>query len=256
MTPRLPDAFLGPPIAHRGLHDRPAGIIENSMPAINAAVAAGYGIEIDIQPDAHGAARVFHDYDLKRLTGAEGAIADIDDAGLATLRLTGSSAAIPLLTDVLAAVDGRVPLLVEIKDQDRRLGPGVGPLERAVAAALDGYAGPVAVMSFNPHSVAAFAAVAPAVPRGLVTERFIPEVWTDVPADRLAALARMEDADRLGISFISHDHRDLQSPEVARMKAAGHAILCWTVRSPAAEAAARQVAHNITFEKYRAPLTT
>ena len=254
--PALPAGFLGAPIAHRALHDRAAGRPENSAAAVRAAVAAGYGIEIDIQPSADGVPMVFHDYDLARLTGREGRIADLTAAELAALPLLGGEEGVPTLAQVLALVAGRVPLLIEVKDQDGAMGPKVGPLERAVAAALRGYDGPVAVMSFNPHSVAALAATAPDVPRGLTTWEWEPREAAEdgVDAAACARLRQIADYDRVGASFISHHHRDLARPRVAELKAKGAAVLCWTIRSRAEEAEARRIAQNVTFEGYAAAL--
>ncbi len=252
MNPALPPVFLGAPIAHRALHDRAAGRPENSGPAIAAAVAAGYGIEIDVQLSADGEAMVFHDEALKRLTGREGLVREHAAADLARIELSGGGGTIPTLADCLRTVAGRVALLIEIKDQDGAMGPRVGPLEEAVARELSGYAGPVAVMSFNPHSVRAMARLAPGVPRGLTTC-----AWTDEDADGLGedALERLRaiaDFDDVGASFISHDASDLGSPAVAALKARGVPVLCWTIRSAEAEAEARKVARNITFEGYPA----
>lgn len=253
--PALPASFLGAPIAHRALHDRAAGRPENSAAAIRAAVDAGYGIEIDIQPSADGVPMVFHDYGLERLTGRPGRIADLTAADLAGTQLLGGTGGVPTLAEVLKIVDGRVPLLVEIKDQDGGMGPNVGPLERAVAAVLAGYGGPVAVMSFNPHSVAAMADAAPDIPRGLTTCGWEPEdaaedgVRPDL-ADRLRAIP---DYDRVGACFISHHHLDLDRPRVAELKAQGAAVLCWTIRTSEEEARARKTAQNVTFEGYAAP---
>lgn len=251
MTP-LPRAFLDRPIAHRALHDRAAGRIENSPAAIRAAIAAGYGIEIDIQRSADGQAMVFHDYDLQRLTGTRGAIQQHSAKALRGLTLTGGNDTIPTLPEVLALVGGAVPLLIEVKDQDGAMGPRVGPLEDAVAAALDGYDGPVALMSFNPHSVAALADRMPQHPRGLTTCAYAPEDHPTLPAATRDTLRGIPDAHRTGASFISHDHRDLSSPRVAALKAQGLAVLCWTVRSPEEEASARRIAQNVTFEGYTA----
>jgi glycerophosphoryl diester phosphodiesterase len=249
-SPELPAAFLGPPIAHRGLHDRAAGRIENGRAAVAAAVAAGYGVEIDVQRAADGEAMVFHDEALGRLTGAPGLVAEHDAAALGRLRLTGSDEGVPTLGEILALVAGRAALLVEVKDQDGALGPAVGALEARVAALLAHYDGPVAVMSFNPHAVAALAAAAPGLPRGLTTCAFDRADWP-LPDYRRAELAGMADFARVGASFVSHDRRDLGSPAVARRRAEGVPVLCWTVRSPAEEAAARAVAANVTFEGYR-----
>ncbi|MCE6959932.1 phosphodiesterase [Cereibacter sphaeroides] len=250
----LPEAFLRLPIAHRALHDRAGGRPENSPAAVRAAVEAGYGIEIDLQLSADGAAMVFHDEALDRLTGATGPVSARSAAELAGIRLRDSDEGIPTLGRILGIVDGRVPLVIEIKDQDGALGPTVGPLEAATARALEGYAGPVAVMSFNPHSIAEMARLAPHLPRGLVTCSYNPQDWAPTPAETCERLRAIPDFDRVGASFISHEAADLSRPRVAELKAAGAAILCWTIRSPTDEAKARRIADNVTFEGYLSPL--
>lgn len=245
----LPDAFLTRPIAHRGLHNSASGVPENSCAAVRAAIERGYGIEIDLQLTADDEAVVFHDYALERLVGAPGSVREKSLTAMSRLRLVGSDQTVPSFAEVLSIVDGQVPLLVELKDQDGALGANVGPLERAVASALAGYAGPVAVMSFNPYSIFALQSLAPDMPRGLVTSAFEPVFW-DAPAERLEALARIEDFDRVGACFVSHAHRTLNAPAIADLKARDVPILCWTVRSAEEEAAARQIADNVTFEGY------
>jgi len=254
MTP-LDPAFLSAPIAHRGYHDLSHGVPENSRASFEAAIAAGYGIELDVQMSRDGRAMVFHDYSLERLTDASGAVRQHDAGELGTIALKGSGEGIPTLAEVLALVAGRTPLLIEIKDQDGAMMENTGPLERAVAADLAGYAGPVAVMSFNPHAMAAFASAAPDVARGLTTCSYLPADWPLLPASSFAKLRDFPAFEALGASFISHRVSDLSRPRVAEVKAKGAHILCWTVRSAAQEAQARQIAHNITFEGYPAPLT-
>lgn len=247
--PDLPAAFLRAPLAHRGLHDRAAGRIENSRAAIDAAMAAGYGIELDVQRAACGAAMVFHDDALRRLTGRPGRVRDYDAAELAGFALLGGGETIPSLPEILDRVAGRVPLLIEVKDQDGALGPAVGPLEARVARDLVGYSGPVALMSFNPHSVAALARSAPERSRGLTSCAFPRRDWP-LDAERRASLAALTDFDRAEAGFVSHHHRDLDNPAIVRLRARGVPILCWTIRSPREEAIARRSADNITFEGY------
>lgn len=246
--PDLPSEFLTRSIAHRALHGG-AGP-ENSRAAIAAAMTAGYGIEIDLQASADDVAMVFHDAQLDRLTRAKGAVSARRARELTRLRLRGTSERIPTLREVLGLVGGRVPLLIEIKDQSGALGAVDGRLEADTAAALKDYPGPVAVMSFNPHSMAEMARVAPDVPRGLVSCAFAPEDWPDIPGDRLIELATLDAVGPTGASFISHDRRDLASAPVAELKAQGAPILCWTVKSAAQEVQARLIADNITFEGY------
>jgi glycerophosphoryl diester phosphodiesterase len=247
----LPAKFLARPFAHRGLHDAGDGRPENSLAAAEAAIEHGYGIEFDVQGTADARAVVFHDYALDRLTGANGAVRQKTVAELAHIRLTSSDEGIPSLGEFLALVAGRVPLLLEIKDQDGALGKGVGTLEKAVAEALDGYEGDVAVMSFNPNSVAVMKDFAPDRPRGLVTSAFLRARWPVAKAVR-SRLRKIPDYARTGAVFITHQFSDLDRVRVAQLKAAGATVICWTVRSVEEERAARRVADNVTFEGYLA----
>jgi glycerophosphoryl diester phosphodiesterase len=253
MTPvPLPESLKRLPIAHRGLHDRARGRIENAPAAIRAAVAAGYGIEIDLQLSQDGQAMVFHDETLDRLTGETGAVGARTAAALCRIRLGDSDDTIPTLADVLDLIAGRVPLLIEIKDQSLTMGPTDGRLEGATAAALRGYRGDVAVMSFNPASVAEMARLAPLIPRGITTAAYDPADWAPLPPATCDRLRAIPDYGPTGSSFISHEAADLDRPRVAELKAAGAAILCWTIRSSDAEARARRIADNVTFEGYAA----
>ena len=247
--PALPEAFLTRPIAHRALHDAAKGRPENSRAAVEAAVNQNFGIEIDVQLTSDNQALVFHDYDLDRLTIARGHIRERSAADLATINLKNSAEGLPTLREILEIVAGKVALLIELKDQDGGLGPDVGPLEAAVASNLEDYQGPVAVMSFNPHSVSAMQTLLPNAPRGLVTDAFKSDNWP-ISEKRLNEVAQIPDYERVGASFISHNRRDLDMPRVAELKKAGATILCWTVRSSVEEAEAREIADNITFEGY------
>lgn len=246
----LPREFLKAPIAHRALHDAEQGVPENSRSAVQRAVRAGYGIEIDIQLSADGVAMVFHDNTLDRLTHTTGPVAMRTAQELSDLALRGSDDRIPTLAEILDAVGGAVPLLIEIKDQSGGIGEAADTLERAVAKDLDGYDGPAAVMSFNPHIIGAMRNLAPDIPRGLVSSAFIPSKWPQLSPELCTHLRSISDFGRVGAGFISHDWSDLGSPRVAELKANGTPILCWTVTTPQIEAEARRLADNITFEGY------
>ena len=253
--PDLDPAFVVRPLSHRALHDVSAGRPENSRAAIRAAIAAGYGIEIDVQLSLDGQAMVFHDYDLTRLTGQRGPVRQRAAAELAKMPLSGGDGeTVPTLSDVLALVEGAAPLLIEIKDQDGAMGPNVGTLEYATAQALKSYGGPVAVMSFNPHAVAALARLMPGVSRGLVTCAYSPLDWPLLPPATCDHLRAIPDYDRVGASFVSHNVIDLHNPRLSELRAAAAPILCWTVTSPEIEAEARKIVDNITFEGYLAAL--
>lgn len=251
MTP-LPPAFLARPIAHRGYHDKMAGRIENSPSAFGAAIDAGYGIELDLQLSRDGVAMVFHDDVLDRLTAETGRVRDRDSEALTGLVLKGATDRIPTLAEVLAQVGGAVPLLIELKDQHGAMGDTDGRLEKAVAEALTGYDGPVALMSFNPNMVRRVGRLCPDLPRGLISSAWRKIDEPHVPVDTRARLAAIPDFDAVGASFLSHDVTNLAAPRVEQIKAQGHTILCWTVRSPDQERDARKIADNITFEGYAA----
>ncbi len=251
MTP-LPTEFLTRPLAHRGYHDRSLGIPENSRSAFEAAVDTGYGIELDVQFSADGEAMVFHDFTLDRLTVETGYVRRRRRSELEAVHLVGSAETIPALEEVLALVAGRVPVLVEIKTPRKAGMDAMGSLARAVARAMKPYDGPIAVMSFSPNAVDAFAAAAPRVPRGLTTCAFRSEDWPDTPYSELARLRDISAYDRLGVTFISHLATDLHRERVSELKAAGANVLGWTVRDARQEADVRRFADNITFEGYAA----
>ena len=129
--------------AHRGLHK--SGVPENSLAAFDAACEAGYGIELDVQLSRDGVVMVFHDYSLLRMTGCDKKLSELDASELSELRLDGSDQAIPTLKEVLDLVDGRAPLLIELKGEeaDASLCPRVEKL-------LRDYKGAYCFESFNP----------------------------------------------------------------------------------------------------------
>lgn len=246
----LDPLFLTRPLAHRGLHDQSRKAAENSPQAFRRAIEHGYGIELDVQPSSDGQAMVFHDHLLDRLTDESGLVRGRSADALGRIGLKGGGDHIPTLAEVLTLVAGRAPLLVEIKDQDGTLGPDTGVLERAVAKELANYAGPVAVMSFNPHAVAIMHDLLPKLSVGLVTGSFDSLWWVDVPDERLSELRQIVDFDRTGACFISHDQYLLDAPRVVELRQSGVSVLSWTIRSQAQECDARKLADNITFEGY------
>ena len=246
----LPEVFLQKPIAHRALHDEAAGRAENHLAAMDAALSKGFRIEIDIQRSKDGQAMVFHDYHLSRLTEGTGAIAQKTAEELAKLKFRTGELGIPTLREVLKHIAGRVPLLIEIKDQDGIMGPNVGTLEREVARLVKSYVGPVAFMSFNPHAMAVMAEEAPQIARGLTTSGFSKQDWFNLKETVREHLRNVRDYERVGASFVSHQVTDLASQRVNELKELGARILTWTVRNADEAAEAAKVAENITFEGY------
>lgn len=152
-------AKYGTKFAHRGLWD--AQTPENSLAAFAKAVDAGYGIEFDIHKTKDGHVVVFHDDTLTRMCGVEGKIEDKTLAELRELRLSGTDEKIPLLTEMLALVDGRVPLLVELKGA--ALDTSLCPVANEI---LSQYKGDYIIESFNPLLVRWYRKNAPGVVRG------------------------------------------------------------------------------------------
>jgi len=246
----LPSSLLTEPVVHRGLHDVANGVQENSPSSFKAAVNNGYGIELDLQMSSDGEAVVFHDYTLDRVTDETGPIFTRTAAEIRQIRLKAGNEPILDLPELLELVDGQVPLLIELKDQDGALGQNVGRLEPRVAEVLSNYSGDAVVMSFNPHSIAMMSKIAPNIPRGLTTSDFKVESWPMLPRGRAKELAAIPDFDRVGASFISHDHRVLDMAAVKKLKDRNIPVLCWTIKSQEQENRARRIADNITFEGY------
>jgi glycerophosphoryl diester phosphodiesterase len=207
--------------AHRGLHG--AGRAENSPDAFAAAIAAGLGIECDVQRTLDGRAVVFHDWELDRLTGEDGPVARRSVAELTRIELRGTEETIPTLRDLLKLIGGRVPLLIELKSRKER---PVSPLCRAVLRDLEGYRGPHAVMSFDPRVGRWFAGHSPGTVRGLVV--------SEANARTLgAAMKRRLTLWRAKPDFLAYDVRDLPSRFAAAQRARGLPVLTWTVVSSA-----------------------
>ncbi len=249
--PALDPAFLKTPIAHRALHDASKGVYENCRSAIIAAIEHGYAIEIDLQLSADGRAMVFHDDTLDRLTDKHGDVSDYTAAELTQIKVGSGQDVIEPLEDILRLVDGRVPLLIELKDQSRQLSQTDGRLEQATIDALSLYEGAVAVMSFNPHMIATMAKLSSDLPLGLTTGSFMDPTW-GIDAERIEHLSQIADFDPTRYSFVSHFALELAAPCIQMLKDQGTAIFTWTIRSPEAEAVARQTVDNITFEGYLA----
>lgn len=207
--------------AHRGLHD--SAIPENSLAAFSAAIARGLGIECDLRVSADGRAMVFHDAGLERLTGRLGQTAQLSVGELTALKLGASDQHIPTLRDMLDLVAGQVPILLELKT-DRR--ESVHKLCRAVRRDIEGYAGNVAVMSFDPRISGWFARRMPQLPRGLVITEEDARTFSGAVRRRLAVYhARPQ--------FLAYDIRDLPSRFASHHADKGLPVLTWTVRNAA-----------------------
>lgn len=158
--------FYGTNIAHRGLYTADQTIPENSIAAFKSAVEEGYGIELDVQLTSDGYVVVFHDGDLKRMCGDSREVKDVTFDELQTMRLAGTDEKIPLFSEVLRVIGGKVPLVVELKVGNRPV-----ELSKKTYAFLKDYVGDVCIESFNPFIVAWFRFNAPELFRGLLAQR-------------------------------------------------------------------------------------
>lgn len=216
-----PDWLTAQAYAHRGLHD--ADIPENSLAAFAAAIERGLGIECDIRVSSDSRAMVFHDAETDRLTGHAGATANMTVGQLTALTLGQSAEHVPTLRDMLDLVAGRVPLLLELKTDGNE---PVHKLCRAVRRDVEGYAGKVAVMSFDPRIGEWFASHMHDMPRGIVI--------TEQGSRTLSgAVKRRVQTKKAKPQFLAYDVRDLPSRFAKSYAKCGTPILSWTVKSDA-----------------------
>ena len=223
------------PIAHRGLHSPDKGIFENTLSAALAAKEAGYAIEIDLQPSADGIPMVFHDYQLKRMTGHDGKTRELDLESLRQLKIAGTKDHIPTLREFLDLVRGQVPIVLELKGL-----PGMDDgFVDAVARELAHYDGDVAIMSFHHHILRDARALHPGIALGLTAE------GDDSAYEQHSQIVKETEPD-----FISYELANLNCRFVSEFTASGKPAICWTVRSAEDAAHADKHVDQITFEGF------
>jgi glycerophosphoryl diester phosphodiesterase len=243
------DWLTANPIAHRGLHDAGCGLIENTAGAVRAAIAAGYGIEVDVQISADGEAMVHHDDVLGRLTEGEGRLDGRSAAALQCIAFRGSDERMLTLGELCDLVAGRATMLVELKsrfDDD-------GRLAARVATVLAGYRGPVAPMSFDPRPILKLRHQAPHLTLGMVAakERAQPHLKA-MPARLLQGMGYLVTAAAARPQFLAYGVADLPAfaPLFAR-RVLRMPLLTWTVRTEADRRRAQRWADQMIFEGFR-----
>jgi glycerophosphoryl diester phosphodiesterase len=246
---RAPDWLTARPVAHRGLHDRARGIIENMPGAALAAIDDNFAIECDIQLTADGEAMVHHDDGLGRLTDGSGALLGMSSNALKEVRFKDTSERMMSLADLCILVRGRVPIIVEVKshfDGDRRL-------VKRMAEVLASYSGPVAGMSFDPDQVMALRDLIPERPRGIVAQTDYTETdWPEATAGQREGMRYLRHAFRTRPQFVAYWVNNLPAPApwIAR-RVFGLPLLTWTVRNEQQRACAGQHADQMIFEGFR-----
>ncbi|MBR2688169.1 MAG: glycerophosphodiester phosphodiesterase [Aquamicrobium sp.] len=224
------------PIAHRGFHDLNDKRWENTLSAFSAAIERGYAIECDVHLSADGVPIVIHDDDLRRLTGTEGFVWQRTAAEMAQLRVGGTDDHPPTLRELLDLVDGRVPLVVEIKGTP---GHDAG-LVKAVGRLLKRYEGQVAIMSFDHWLIREFETEVPGIPGGL-TAYGTANHETEAHFSMLAH----------GIAFTSYAAGDLPNRFVSFVREKlGMPVITWTIRDQPAIDLTFRYADQMTFEGF------
>jgi glycerophosphoryl diester phosphodiesterase len=256
-----PGWLVAKPVAHRGLHDSGLhdsglrdsglGVIENTCAAALAAIAANCSIECDVQMSRDGEAFVFHDENLERLTATQGRLDGLDAKDIARVQLVGCAEFIPSLSDFLACVAGRTPLVVEIKSAFN----GDMRLAERTASVVAHANGPIALKSFDPAIMAHLRAHRARLglmqtPLGMVSEaRFEPAEYPEIDAETRLNLMHFLYWPQTRPEFLSWCVHDLPHavPHLLR-EALGVPVMAWTVRTPDDWARAALWADQAIFE--------
>jgi glycerophosphoryl diester phosphodiesterase len=238
------DWLTARPIAHRGLHDAGAGVIENTTSAFRATIAGGYGIECDLQISGDGEAMVHHDDALGRLTDGEGRLDAMPAAALKRVAFKASADRMLTLGELCDLVAGRATLVIELKSRFT----GDLRLPARAAAVLAGYAGPAALMSFDPELMAAVRKAAPALARGMIGMRRDPGS-ADVQSPRLRYARHLLAALP---QFLAYRVADLTTaPPLIARHLLRMPLLTWTVRTVEDRTRAARFADQMIFEGFR-----
>lgn len=236
--------------AHRGLHDQGAGIPENSRAAFRRAVRHGFGAELDVHLLADGSLAVFHDSDLARMTGREGAVEELSAERLSDYRLGGTEETIPPLCDVLELFEGTgLPLLVELKTYRGNH----NALTARAAAELYKYRVPYLIESFDPRCLLWLRRFRPEIVRGQLAQDFLrsPADASGMgkAMDRVLTDMALNAVTRPDFVAFRFDHRDARGARRA-MRRKGVDVFYWTIRSRGDMETAEAEGAQIIFEGF------
>lgn len=224
-------------IVHRGLHNKENP--ENTLGAFERAVEKGYVIELDVQLLKDGTVVVVHDNKLSRLCGEDRYVSNLTFDEIKNFRVLSSNFSIPSLKEVLELVNGKVPLLIEIKNPLK-----IGDLEKKTWELLKDYNGEYAVQSFNPYSLAWFKDNAPNVLRGQLSSFFKGENLSLIKKSFLKKLKLNKVSCP---NFISYNAENLPNKYVTKCDLP---VLAWTVRSQEQYLNVVKYCDNIIFENF------
>lgn len=232
--------LLNKPISHRGLHDTD-NIPENSLSAFENSVKNGYAIELDVRIIDDQTVIVFHDEKLSRMTNRDGYVSTLKIADLDEIRLLKTDCAIPTFEKVLETVNGKVPLLIEIKKAEQSFA-----LEDKIIEMLKTYSGDYAVQSFDPMSMHYFYKNAPHIMRGQLSSYFHHND-IDAPRREKKRLKKLKYNDISHPNFISYKVTNLPNKYVT---ATGLPVIAWTVRGELEAQKALKFCDNYIFEGF------
>jgi glycerophosphoryl diester phosphodiesterase len=245
---RAPDWLTARPVAHRGLHDRARGIVENMPSAFQAAIAGNFAIEMDVQLTADGEAIVHHDDALGRLNAGDEKLATLTAKQLKQVAFHDTADRMITLGELCELTAGRVPLVVEIKSHF----DGELKLVRRVVEVLNAYSGPAVAMSFDPEHVLALRKLAPTIVRGIVAQRtYDDDYWTKASAAQRHEMTALRHGFRTQPHFVAYWVNELPAPapwiarNIFRLP-----LLTWTVRTQDQCLRATQYADQMIFEGF------
>lgn len=227
-------------VAHRGLHNSEQGVPENSLAAFQRAVDRGHAIELDVRITADNQIVVFHDGTLERMTGVPGVVDQWVLQDLKKLRLLGTEERIPTMDEMLELVDGKVPLLIEIK-RDR--GQELGRLEPLLVKKLEQYQGDFIIESFDPEVLIWLRRNAPQFIRGQLGSysKNEPKMTNYYKYLLFNPLTQPD--------FIAFNIRQIDYKLRLACKKHGVPLVGWTIRTQDDLKRARQLCDGIIYEK-------
>lgn len=229
------------PIAHRGLYDEADGRPENSLAAFERAVSLGVPFEFDVQLTSDGHPVVLHDADIAAITGRAGGVHELDAHAVSTLRLSADQP-VPTFEQVLELVDGRVPMVVDVRRWGLRHSPD---LERAVADRLRGYRGEAVVQSFDPFALRRLRQLLP----GLGVGQASGSLRSAPPALRAIGRSMVTNAFTRP-DFLTYELAELPNRFVSLWRNDKRPVIAYTAHSEAEEATARLLADGFFFSGY------
>lgn len=235
------DWLINIPIAHRGFHSGKK-IPENSIPAFENAIKEGFAIELDLQLSKDHKVIVFHDENLKRMTNNNKKVKDCMYQELKQLSLYNTNEKIPLFSETLEVIQGKVPILVEIKNRGK-----VGRLEEETYKLLQHYKGDFAIQSFNPYSVGYFKQKAPNIIRGQLSGSFRGEKLSPLKKLILSNLLLNKISEP---HFISYELNYIDKLPKKYKKQRTIPLLGWTARTPNEYLEGMKKCDNVIFEGF------